>query len=260
VNDVLVAAALTFAASAHCVGMCGGFVLAAAGPPARARLLVGQLLLQAGKAASYAFLGSLAGVLGAALLSSPVFRRGGRALALLAGVALILAGLTLLGLRSSRPGRVATALGALWARITGPLTSARTPVSSLLIGMAIGFLPCPLVYAGLAAAAATGSPARGAATMAGVALGTVPALALVAAFGSLLPLGARRLLARAAGVLLLAVGAITATRGLGLHDGHAGHVHVHEAAAPEAGRAATAGPSRPSTGAASGAPAGHHHH
>ena len=51
----------------------------------------------------------------------------------------------------------------------------------------MGFLPCPLVYAGLAAAAASGSAAQGALILTGVALGTVPALTVVALFGSTIP-------------------------------------------------------------------------
>ncbi len=50
--DWLVAAGLTLAGSVHCVGMCGGFVLAvAAGGQRMPRaLLLHQLLLQLGKA------------------------------------------------------------------------------------------------------------------------------------------------------------------------------------------------------------------
>ena len=58
----LVAAGLTLAGSIHCVGMCGGFVLAvAAGRRGAWRLVGHQVLLQLGKATTYAFLGALAG-------------------------------------------------------------------------------------------------------------------------------------------------------------------------------------------------------
>ncbi len=97
----------------------------------------------------------------------------------------------------------------------------------------MGLLPCPLVYAGLAAAAASGSAAAGAGILAGVALGTLPALALVAAFGGALPRLARQRLARVAGALLLLAGLITLARGFELHQHHdhaattapAGHSH-----------------------------------
>jgi sulfite exporter TauE/SafE len=80
----------------------------------------------------------------------------------------------------------------------------------------MGFFPCPLVYAGVAAAAATGGPLTGALTMAGVGLGTVPALLLSAAFGSMLSAVWRRNVARVAGLLLVAFAALTIARGFGV--------------------------------------------
>lgn len=223
---LLAAAALTFAGSIHCVGMCGGFVTALGARKSRRgrEVFRDQLLLQIGKATSYAFLGALAGTLGAAFLRHAAFTWSGRLLAWLAGLALATAGLTLLGLRGRSGDFLAGKIAPLWHRLVAPLLAARPAGSALVLGMAMGFLPCPLVYAGLAAAAASGSAAGGALILAGVALGTVPALTAVALFGSALPLPWRRTLARGAGVLLLLVGLVTFARGMGLHD-HAGHGH-----------------------------------
>jgi sulfite exporter TauE/SafE len=229
----LTAAALTFAASIHCVGMCGGFVAALGAFRTRRGLSVflDQLLLQVGKASTYAFLGALAGAFGAALLRSTAFNWGGRLLALLAGAALAAAGLTLLGLRGQGSDLFVTRIAPLWHRLVGPLLKDRPAGSSLVIGMAMGFLPCPLVYAGLAAAAASGSAAGGALILGGVALGTVPALTAVALFGSAVPLNWRRVLARGAGVLLILVGLVTFARGVGMqhggHDATPAPVHQH---------------------------------
>lgn len=233
----LTAAALTFAASAHCVGMCGGFALALAAPsrPHVLRALAGHLTLQLGKGTSYAFLGALAGAFGATLLTNTAFVWSARVLAGLCGLALIAAGLTLLGLRRGGDA-VAAWLAPHLSRVTGPLLQSRPRGAALVVGMVMGFLPCPLVYAGLAAAAASGSAAAGALLLLGVALGTVPALAALALFGGALHEreSMRRLLARVAGVLLIVVGAITLARGLGLHAGHGGH-GAHGTHAPAAG-------------------------
>ncbi len=259
-----VAAALTFAASIHCVGMCGGFVLALSAPARATRLrrLVDQLALQAGKATSYAFLGALAGGLGAAFVSSAAVSFATRALALVAGLAIVAAGLTLLGLRA-RAGSdwFAARVAPLLSQWLGPILAQRPRGSSLVIGMAMGFLPCPLVYAGLAAAVATGSAAAGAATLAGVALGTVPALTAVALFGQALPLGARRPLARAAGVLLLVVGLVTAWRGLGSHEHHGHAAAAAGEVAPPSGHEGHEGHAMPMPAAsATPGPEVHHHH
>ena len=52
-----------------------------------------------------------------------------------------------------------------------------------LLGVALGFLPCGLLYGALAAAASSGGPLAGAFAMLAFALGTVPALALVGIAG-----------------------------------------------------------------------------
>lgn len=222
----LTAAALAFAASAHCVGMCGGFVLALADPsrPRAWSALAGHLALQLGKGTSYAFLGALAGAFGAALSADATFVWGARVLALACGLALIAAGLTLLGLRRGGDA-VAGWLAPHLARVTGPLLHARPRGAALVVGLVMGFLPCPLVYAGLAGAAASGSAAAGALVLAGVALGTVPALLATMLFGAALRRheAARRGLARVAGVLLVVTGVITLARGVDMHTGHAGH-------------------------------------
>jgi sulfite exporter TauE/SafE len=222
VSAALAAAALTLAASAHCAGMCGGFAIAASAGAVKWRLVLRQLLLQAGKATTYAFLGALAGTFGGALLANRAFTWSGRALAVLSGLALFAAGLTLLG--AWRGGdAVSRRLAPYFSRLVSPLLAARPNGFPLVIGMAMGLLPCPLVYAGLGAAAASGTPLSGALVMAGVALGTIPALALVAGLGTAVAAVWRRPLARVAGVLLIATEVVTIARGAGLHAGHSGH-------------------------------------
>ena len=222
-NDLAVAAALTFAASAHCVGMCGGFAAAASAGARSGALVVSQLLLQAGKATSYMFVGALAGALGGIVVKSAALDLGGRIVSVVAGLALLAAGLALLGFLGRGDDALSRWLAPHWARVMGPLLATRPAGFPLVVGMAMGFFPCPLVYAGLGAAAATGKPLAGALTMAGVALGTVPALLLSAAFGSMLSAVWRRNVARVAGVLLVAVAVITIARGFDIHLMHGGH-------------------------------------
>ena len=139
----LLAASLTFAASAHCVGMCGGFVLAigAFENGRRLRLFLEHVLLQIGKATTYAFLGTFAGAFGATLIQNPAFQWGERTLALVAGAGLALAGLTLLGLRSGRAGAFTNSIAGAWTRFVAPLVANRPFGGSLLVGMALGLLP-----------------------------------------------------------------------------------------------------------------------
>jgi sulfite exporter TauE/SafE len=238
VSDWLMAATLTLAASIHCVGMCGGFILAVSAPGRTPPFtLIGrQLLLQLGKATTYSFLGALAGALGGAVTRSTTLAWAGRGLTVFAGVVIILAGLTLSGWRSvGDGGGVARWIAPVWNRVVGPLLVSRPRGSALIVGMAMGFLPCPLIYAGLAAAVAGGSALFGASIMAGVSLGTVPALLLVAALGTVRPKRLGPWPLRIAGALLIAAGLFALARGLGLVQRHHEHAPAATIAAPGAG-------------------------
>jgi len=86
--------------SLHCAGMCGPIALLARGR--------GLLLYLAGKTSSYVLLGALAGALGKAVVETGA--AGPRALAIGAGVLLLIAGLHSLGaIRDSMIGAAAAA-------------------------------------------------------------------------------------------------------------------------------------------------------
>jgi|JI10StandDraft_1071094.scaffolds.fasta_scaffold33721_2 sulfite exporter TauE/SafE len=236
-NEVAVAAALTFAASAHCLGMCGGLMVSVAARGERPGALRDFLLLQLGKGTSYAFLGALAGVLGAALTRSPFFVWTTRGLTLVAAIALASAGFTLMGFGRKAAGGFTAAAAPLWGRLFGPLLQSRPAGFPVVVGLAMGFFPCPLVYAGVAAAAATLSPVKGALTLVGVALGTIPALAMAAgatrAVDGASGIRWRGAMARVAGVVLILTAAVTLSRAVpGAHDQHAGHAAPPSATAP----------------------------
>jgi len=205
---------LGLAASGHCLVMCGGISAAlglatargAQGRP-RGALLAGY---QAGRIASYALAGLLAGgLLGGlvALLDVEAVRRTLRALG--AG-ALLLGALAAFG-RVRDPG---FALGRrVWPRLA-PLGRRLLPVASLprafAFGMVWGWMPCGFVYTVLLIATLQLDAAGAAATMAAFGLGTAPAL-LAAAFGAQRFAGfaATRATRRLAGGVLVAAAALT---------------------------------------------------
>ncbi len=198
-------AALTFASSVHCAGMCGPLVLLASPSASRSARLFQSLLLQAGKTATYLFLGAAAGLLGQLLFRNPRLTWTASVLPILAGAAVTLAGLSLLGIRIFR-GSPGGGTDRLWLRIVGPLLKERPPGTPLFLGMAMGLLPCPLVTAAVVSAMASGIPARGVAVMAGLALGTSLALGTVAARGVAGDPAVRAVLAKLGGGLLVVAG------------------------------------------------------
>ena len=168
-------AGLGLASGVHCAGMCGGIVVAFAARqpllPARA-LWARQAAFNAGRIASYAAAGALAA--GAAHLLSALPLQV--ALYVFANLLLVLVGLQLAGWRA--PARWLESLGApLWRRLE-PLAVRLAPRAGLAAaagaGAVWGWLPCGLVYAALAVAAASGDAARAATGMAAFGLGTLP--------------------------------------------------------------------------------------
>ena len=156
----------------HCAPMCGGFVLGQVSDR-MARLPTAHLSecqrmrsaalapYHLGRLTTYAALGFAAGGGGFALQRLG----GGTGIFLLIGAVL----LVLQAARRLRPG------------FALPLT--RT-LRGYPLGLALGFLPCGILYAALSAAAATGSPFLGALAMVCFGLGTVPALVIVGLMGA----------------------------------------------------------------------------
>ena len=190
---------------AHCSLMCGPLVLAQvmarlgaipAGPGGELRRLAGAALLpyHAGRLLTYAGLGALAAAGAGLLRDLPAARYVGAGLLALAALLLALQAL---------PRADVAGGGGGWARRLGPLLAAPTGRRGLLLGLALGLLPCGLLYAALAAAAATGDPGRGALAMAAFGLGTVPMLAVIALLGEGLAGHWRQRLRRVAPLLLL---------------------------------------------------------
>jgi len=179
----------------HCAPMCGAFVLAQtsgrlAEIPAsrlceRHRVAAAALLpYHAGRIAIYAALGALAGGIGGQLMRASWLGWLSAALLLIAGlyflthaVAGLLPGLA----RGGSPGwvrrRIVPALAAVTASRIGNFRR------GLMTGLLLGFLPCGLLYAALAIAAASASALVGAAAMLAFGLGTVPSLILVGWLG-----------------------------------------------------------------------------
>ncbi len=174
----------------HCAGMCAPFVLAQAGATADRHAGQGMLARLSGAALvpyhlgrllGYAMLGALAGGL-AGLVTQ---LSGVRYLlaALLLAAAMMMAAQVLARWRPATAGAGRT--GARLVGLIAPLLAAPTGWRGIGLGLALSALPCGLLYAALAAAAATGSALAGAIAMAAFVLGTVPALVGVALLGRL---------------------------------------------------------------------------
>ena len=180
---------------AHCASMCGGIVallgsrhrvipirpagggLAAAGASASPAWAL-QVSYNAGRIATYAIAGGIAGAAGSAAWLAQNVLPVQQAAFVAANLVLILLGLYLAGF-----GRIAAAMEAAGARLWQPLK----PLASRLLGatsvggafasgMVWGLVPCGMVYGVLVAALVSGSAADGALLMLAFGAGTLPNL------------------------------------------------------------------------------------
>lgn len=189
----------------HCSGMCGPFVLmrvvGKAGADGQAS---GSMLRRAGGASlwryhlgrsvTYSALGAIAAGAAGAALERIGFRVA--LVAILAGVAAVL---TLAALRGAMPARSPSMISCAITRLVGRAGR----LGEFPLGVALGFLPCGVLYGALAAAASTGEPLSGALAMGAFVLGTAPGLMAVGIGGAFF---ARRFrVARVATMPLLAL-------------------------------------------------------
>lgn len=213
--------ALIFAAgiagSMHCVGMCGGFACALAPDPrGRAATVRRHLVYNGGRVSTYCFLGAVAGWAGSEWLPDAAQR----VLAVVSGALMIYIGLQFFGVFAPHKARPAGGLGVIDVSALRAVLKSPRPVAPLAFGVLNGFLPCPLVYAFVVQAAASGGALPGLGVMLAMGLGTFPAMLAMGGAGAWLrtgPAGGRRWRlhgVRAAGVFIVLLGMITLARGV----------------------------------------------
>lgn len=238
-NGLLVIFLAGFAGSFHCIGMCGGFAcgLARFANPGLRALLMHSLLYNMGRLATYAFIGVLAGSFGMMIMGTPGHMGHGaghnmpagegigfllagelgvaqRLLSIAAGGLMLLMAFELFGLRR-HVRKSWAALGATkFAGVLRGLALSRHPAAPLVLGVANGFLPCPLVFAFTAVAAATGSILSAVSIMLAFGFGTFPAMILMSLAGLVLSPLVRVWGVRFAGTFVLIIGLLTLIRGL----------------------------------------------
>lgn len=206
--------------SFHCIGMCGGIVAALSingdGLSFRSRLQ-SQVGYNLGRITTYTVLGATAGVLGASLdlltVKPFVFW-----LLVAAHLFVVAVGLSsALGFNRFNLSSLEAPSASLLAAPLRRAVNGDSRFRSLYLGLALGFLPCGLVYAPLIAAAGTGSPLMGAATMAALGMGTLPVLLAFGTASSALSARLRNWMVRAAGVAVALMGAAGLWRAFSRH-------------------------------------------
>ena len=178
--DILSIITIAFLGSfGHCIGMCGGIVIAYSSTKiakqwSKSQQTFAHILYSFGRILTYAILGTIFGYLGGVATFS---NTANGILWLVAGTAMLLTGLSLLGKIKFLTLIEHTVSKSFWYQKNfKALLSSQTFFSFFLLGMLNGLLPCGFVYFFAITAASTANPFYGALVMIIFGLSTIPAL------------------------------------------------------------------------------------
>lgn len=200
--------------SGHCLGMCGALVSSCflrlgagrRGPATHAAY-------HGARIAVYVFAGSIAAALGHVLLQSGRVGVAQGVLQIVAGAAMIVLGLDILG---RLPFAIGIGLAPLaWSRRLVAISLDRGPVrGAALAGLANGLLPCSLTLAMAAKAAATAHVVEGAALMLCFGVGTLPAMVGIGVLAARMSAVVRARLQKVGAAFVIGMGVVLLFEGL----------------------------------------------
>jgi hypothetical protein len=204
----------------HCIGMCGPLVVSyslpgrAAGTPGDFAF-VPHLLYHAGRIFTYAAIGAIMGITGSFLNVAGRIAGLQNAVALMAGLLMIVMGLNITGIWGSARWIEGHNLSVLKA--ARRVTASRSRLRFALLGLVLGLLPCGLSYTIFVAAAGSGGLLQGMSMALLFGIGTLPALLAFGALISKLSGTVRASVYRAGGLLVICLGAYYVWRGIQLY-------------------------------------------
>jgi sulfite exporter TauE/SafE len=201
----------------HCIGMCGGIVVAYSSTKIDQRTSYLQqtsahLAYNFGRVTTYAVLGAIFGYVGQVVAFTPTTKG---VLFLITGILMILAGLSLIGnLKFLNSAEWSVSKYAWYQNSFRALMSDKSYLSFYLLGLLNGIIPCGLVYSFAIFAASTADPIAGALVMATFGLATIPALFFLGFLTKILQKGSLRgTMMKLAAMLVILYGGITLYKG-----------------------------------------------
>ena len=216
--DLWTIATIAFLGSfGHCIGMCGGIVIAYSSAKidnkwSRMMQSFAHLAYSFGRITTYVMLGAIFGAIGGVVQFNGYATA---ALTIIAGLFMILAGLSLLGKLSFLSKLEHSFSQTKWYQdVFRQVLRSKSLYSFYILGLLNGLLPCGLVYFFAVTAASTGSPLWGALVMLIFGLSTIPALFGLGFFTQLLNQGSlRKVMMNLASIIVILFGIYTIYRG-----------------------------------------------
>ena len=163
----------------HCIGMCGGIVLAYSSikiEPSASKVsqTKAHLLYSFGRVTTYTFLGALFGTLGGVVTFN---NTANGILFIITGLIMVLAGLSLMGkIKFLTLIEHSFSSTSIYKKAFQKILNSKSNSSFFILGMLNGLLPCGFVYFFAITAASTASPFYGALVMFIFGISTIPAM------------------------------------------------------------------------------------
>lgn len=197
----------------HCVGMCGGIVIAYSSTKidhgwSKTKQSFSHFLYSIGRVVTYTTLGAIFGFVGGVATFSNI---ANGALLLIAGLAMLLTGLSLLGkIRFLTAIEHSVSKSSWYQQNFKALLANGSLFSFFLLGMLNGLLPCGFVYFFAITAASTADPLYGALVMFLFGIATIPALFSLGFFvGLFKQSNLRNIMIKIAAILVMGFGLFT---------------------------------------------------
>ena len=163
----------------HCIGMCGGIVLAystikVSPESSKVSKTTAHLLYNFGRVFTYTLLGAIFGAIGGVATFS---NTANGIMLVFAGVVMILAGLSLMGkIKFLTLIEHTFSSSSVYKKAFQSILHSKSNMSFFILGMLNGLLPCGFVYFFAITAASTASPLYGALVMFIFGMSTIPAM------------------------------------------------------------------------------------
>jgi uncharacterized protein len=217
--DIWTIATIAFLGSfGHCVGMCGGFVVAYSSAKvdtafSKSKQIYSHLFYNVGRVGAYMMIGAICGLMGTVFVVNTTMHG---ILYLIVGVLMTMMGLAMFGIGKILHS-IEYSMGKLplFRKIFVKLIKSKSISSFFLLGLLNGLFPCGFVYFFATKAVVTASVIDGAIVMGVFGLATMPVMmALGQSVSALRALNFRQAMSRIAALAILIYGAFTVYLGL----------------------------------------------
>lgn len=197
----------------HCIGMCGPLAMAIPiNRSSNLRVLWGILQYNSGRISTYTLLGFLIGLIGLTATTFGVLQW----ISIVSGAFMVLFAWRTWFVHKLEQKLASFGIQRFISFGMGNLLAGNSPFKLFLLGALNGFLPCGMVYLGLANALLSGNSFGGALSMALFGLGTFPAMIFVGFAANKVSSGVRSAFSKLVPVILTITGILVMLRGMNL--------------------------------------------